>query len=104
MLFCDIIIVTNTKLLTCNLPYKGVYTIGNQVICVSIVNFSPTLYIGEHLHGLYALPSLVDQNLVKITISEVGPLLLEGPESSESPRAYPEYKIAGHNYNVHEGR
>ncbi|KRT82319.1 hypothetical protein AMK59_3942 [Oryctes borbonicus] len=63
----------------------------------------PTLYIGEHLYGLYALPSLVDQNLVKITISEVGPLLLEGPESSESPRAYPEYNIAGHNYNVDGG-
>lgn len=40
---------------------------------------------------------------MKITTSEVGPLLLEGPGSSESPKAYPEYKIPGHNYNLDEG-
>ena len=41
---------------------------------------SPTLYIGQHSHGLYALPSLVD--LTTATISNnIGQLLLEGPLS-----------------------
>lgn len=41
---------------------------------------SPTLYIGQHRHGLYALPSLVD--LTTATISNnIGQLLLEGPLS-----------------------
>ena len=41
-------------------------------------NSSPTLYIGEHSHGLYALPSLVDSSTPTIT-SKAGQLLLEGP-------------------------
>lgn len=42
--------------------------------------YSPTLYIGQHRHGLYALPSLVD--LTTATISNnIGQLLLEGPLS-----------------------
>ncbi|KAJ4444309.1 hypothetical protein ANN_06101 [Periplaneta americana] len=39
----------------------------------------PTLYVGEHLYGLYALPSLVDQNTVTIGPAQTGLLLLEGP-------------------------
>lgn len=41
-------------------------------------DFSPTLYIGEHNHGLYALSSLVDKNTVTISTGH-RPLLLEGP-------------------------
>ena len=40
---------------------------------------SPTLYVGEHRHGLYALPSFVDQNTVTIGPAQTGILLLEGP-------------------------
>ncbi|KAJ8682778.1 hypothetical protein QAD02_018570 [Eretmocerus hayati] len=40
--------------------------------------FFPTLYIGEHQHGLYALPALVDSSTPTIT-SKAGQLLLEGP-------------------------
>ncbi|KAL7301231.1 hypothetical protein TKK_0006195 [Trichogramma kaykai] len=41
----------------------------------------PTLYIGEHRHGLYALPSLSDTSTPTIS-SKSGQLLLEGPLSS----------------------
>lgn len=59
--------------------------------------FSPTLYIGEHVHGLYATRSLVDQNVVTITASDAGPLLLGGPHAPESPKVYQEH-LSGHNY------
>lgn len=39
---------------------------------------SPTLYIGQHRHGLYALPSFVDSTTATIS-SNIGQLLLEGP-------------------------
>lgn len=42
------------------------------------VQLFPTLYIGQHRHGLYALPSLVDLDTTTIS-SNVGHLLLEGP-------------------------
>ncbi|XP_392044.2 serine/threonine-protein kinase/endoribonuclease IRE1 isoform X2 [Apis mellifera] len=46
----------------------------------SDIQLFPTLYIGQHRHGLYALPSLVD--LTTATISNnIGQLLLEGPLS-----------------------
>jgi serine/threonine-protein kinase/endoribonuclease IRE1 len=45
---------------------------------------SPTLYIGEHLHGLYALPSLADQNTVTIGPAQTSTLLLEGPSNLQS--------------------
>jgi hypothetical protein len=45
---------------------------------------SPTLYVGEHLHGLYALPSFVDQNTVTIGPAQTGILLLEGPSHLQS--------------------
>nr|CAD7429336.1 unnamed protein product [Timema monikensis] len=39
-----------------------------------------TLYIGEHRHGLYAFPSLVDTQTPTIAPGQIGgPLLLEGP-------------------------
>ncbi|XP_011300602.1 serine/threonine-protein kinase/endoribonuclease IRE1 [Fopius arisanus] len=44
----------------------------------SDIQLFPTLYIGEHLHGLYALPSLVDSSTATIS-SNSRHLLLEGP-------------------------
>lgn len=41
--------------------------------------YSPTLYIGEHSHGLYALPSFADSSTAKIISSKGARLLLEGP-------------------------
>lgn len=40
--------------------------------------YRQTLYIGEHTHGLYALPSFADSSTVTIT-SKSAHLLLEGP-------------------------
>lgn len=64
--------------------------------------FSPTLYIGEHVHGLYATRSLVDQNVVTITASDSGPLLLGGPHAPESPKIYQGH-LPGHNYWLPKG-
>ncbi|KAG7210888.1 hypothetical protein KM043_012369 [Ampulex compressa] len=47
----------------------------------SDVQLYPTLYIGQHRHGLYALPSLVDSSMVTIS-NKIEHLLLEGPLSS----------------------
>lgn len=44
---------------------------------ISSLKLYPTLYVGEHLHGMYALPSLVDQSTA--TIAHLGLPLLEGP-------------------------
>ena len=45
--------------------------------------------MGEHEHGLYAMPSLVDQQTLTIAPAANGPLLLEGPQNlspnSENP-------------------
>lgn len=45
--------------------------------------YSPTLYVGEHNHGLYALSSLVDKNTITISTGHAQPLLLEGPTETE---------------------
>ncbi|CAG9584465.1 unnamed protein product [Danaus chrysippus] len=50
-----------------------------QGIKNSNIELYPTLYIGEHNHGLYALSSLVDKNTVTISTGHTKPLLLEGP-------------------------
>ena len=42
--------------------------------------FFAALYVGEHEHGLYALPSLVDEQTLTIAPAANGPLLLEGPK------------------------
>ncbi|KOC68783.1 Serine/threonine-protein kinase/endoribonuclease ire-1 [Habropoda laboriosa] len=47
----------------------------------SDIQLFPTLYIGQHRHGLYALPSLVDSTTATIS-SNIGQLLLEGPSLS----------------------
>ncbi|XP_034936103.1 serine/threonine-protein kinase/endoribonuclease ire-1 [Chelonus insularis] len=44
----------------------------------SDIQLFPTLYVGEHRHGLYALPSLVDSSTATIS-SHTGHLMLEGP-------------------------
>ena len=40
-----------------------------------------TLYVGEHQHGLYAMPSLVDKKTLLISPASNGPLMLEGPQN-----------------------
>ncbi|KAJ0177114.1 hypothetical protein K1T71_007123 [Dendrolimus kikuchii] len=45
----------------------------------SNIELYPTLYVGEHNHGLYALSSLVDKNTITISTGHAQPLLLEGP-------------------------
>ncbi|XP_045525951.1 serine/threonine-protein kinase/endoribonuclease IRE1 [Pieris brassicae] len=67
-----------------------------QGIKNSNIELYPTLYIGEHNHGLYALSSLVDKNTVTISTGHSRPLLLEGPTAIQSTEhAYEPYK------NVH---
>jgi hypothetical protein len=41
--------------------------------------------VGEHDHGLYAMPSLVDEQTLTISPSSTGPLLLEGPRNFQIP-------------------
>ena len=41
----------------------------------------PTLYVGEHEHGLFAVPSLVDKETMMI--SPAGYLQIEGPKNQE---------------------
>ncbi len=41
--------------------------------------------MGEHEHGLYAMPSLVDEQTLTIAPSTTGPLLLEGPQNFQMP-------------------
>ena len=45
-----------------------------------------TLYVGEHEHGLFAMPSLVDQETLTISPGSNGPLLLEGPKNFKMPQ------------------
>ncbi|XP_050670962.1 serine/threonine-protein kinase/endoribonuclease IRE1 [Leptidea sinapis] len=52
-----------------------------QGIKNSNIELYPTLYIGEHNHGLYALSSLVDKNTVTISTGQARPLLIDGPTS-----------------------
>ncbi|XP_022905104.2 serine/threonine-protein kinase/endoribonuclease IRE1 [Onthophagus taurus] len=66
---------------------------------LSDMKLYPTIYIGEHPYGLYVLPSLVDQNLVKISASEIGPLVLDGLGNAESPKIYSDFK----NYGISQG-
>lgn len=49
--------------------------------CCCLTNCSQSLYVGEHIHGLYALPALVDKSTK--TISADPPVkLIDGPRSS----------------------
>ncbi|KPJ02718.1 Serine/threonine-protein kinase/endoribonuclease IRE2 [Papilio xuthus] len=80
-----------------------------QGIKNSNIELYPTLYIGEHNHGLYALSSLVDKNTVTISTGYTHPLLLEGPvaeiqASTEAPTYEPfsniHYKLSDLNLHV----
>lgn len=61
----------------------------------------PTLYIGEHMHGLFALPSLIDKNYVSVIGTDNGPLLLGGPHAPDD--VHPEYPLPGYNYRLPDG-
>lgn len=50
-------------------------------------SFSPTLYVGQYPHGLYAIPSLVDELTTTYASPNTGPLLLEGPALPGSTEA-----------------
>ncbi len=41
----------------------------------------PTLYVGEFAHGLFAVPSLVDEQTLLISPARNTPLLIEGPKA-----------------------
>ncbi|XP_068631729.1 serine/threonine-protein kinase/endoribonuclease IRE1 [Battus philenor] len=80
-----------------------------QGIKNSNIELYPTLYIGEHNHGLYALSSLVDKNTVTISTGHSHPLLLEGPvtepqAADEAPNYEPfaniHYKLSDINLHV----
>ena len=43
------------------------------------------MYVGEHEHGLFAMPSLVDEETLTISPGSNGPLLLEGPKNFAVP-------------------
>ena len=49
----------------------------------------PTLYVGEFAHGLFAVPSLVDEQTLLISPARNTPLLIEGPkaETAAAPAA-----------------
>ncbi|XP_049868992.1 serine/threonine-protein kinase/endoribonuclease ire-1 [Pectinophora gossypiella] len=69
-----------------------------QGIKNSNIELYPTLYVGEHNHGLYALSSLVDKNTITISTGHAQPLLIEGPATEklvDSDQRYEPYK------NVH---
>lgn len=61
-------------------PNRWVNYFGYHVV-QSTIYFSPTLYVGEHNHGLYALSSLVDKNTITISTGHTQPLLIEGPST-----------------------
>ncbi|XP_077295002.1 serine/threonine-protein kinase/endoribonuclease IRE1-like [Arctopsyche grandis] len=73
----------------------------------SNIELFPSLYVGEHNHGLYALSSLVDKNTITISSDGPQPLLLEGPvengkdtemKNVNNKNGIPNYK---QNINVH---
>ncbi|XP_063895238.1 serine/threonine-protein kinase/endoribonuclease IRE1-like [Helicoverpa armigera] len=63
-----------------------------QGIKNSNIELYPTLYVGEHNHGLYALSSLVDKNTITISTGHAQPLLLEGPTETEDKSDTPQYE------------
>ena len=53
--------------------------------------------MGEHEQGLYAMPSLVDEQTLTISPNQNGPLLLEGPQNFEVPSEINIDVITGNN-------
>lgn len=52
--------------------------------CRCVSHCSRSLYVGEHIHGLYALPTLIDENTKTIS-SEPAVRLLDGPHDNLNP-------------------
>lgn len=48
--------------------------------------YSPTLYVGEHKHGLYALPTLIGQQSPALPLHP-RPMLIEGPNTTDALNA-----------------
>ncbi|KAJ2946162.1 hypothetical protein O0L34_g5095 [Tuta absoluta] len=78
-----------------------------QGIKNSNIELYPTLYVGEHNHGLYALSSLVDKNTITISTGHTQPLLIEGPadklvetENNYEPFKNVHYKLNDLNLHV----
>lgn len=67
----------------------------------SNIELYPTLYIGEHNHGLYALSSLVDKNTITISTGHA-PLLLEGPSETASNEKSNENNYANVHYKLND--
>lgn len=59
----------------------------------------PTLYVGEHVHGLYAMPSLVDEQTLTIFPTSNGPLLIEGPNGQDNLH---HINIESHHKHIHQ--
>ncbi|CAK1547091.1 unnamed protein product [Leptosia nina] len=73
-----------------------------QGIKNSNIELYPTLYIGEHNHGLYALSSLVDKNTVTISTGHSRPLLLEGPALESETTEKPTYEYKNIHYQLND--
>lgn len=50
------------------------------MIIYLLLHFSPTLYVGEHVHGIYALPSLIHSETAMIKKYPKA-FLIEGPDN-----------------------
>ena len=48
---------------------------------------SPILYVGQSNHGLYAIPSLVDEFTSTFAASHTSRLLIEGPSDDDETKA-----------------
>jgi len=51
------------------------YRIVDCIFAVLLIYFRPTLYIGEHAGGLYALPSLVEEGSPLVEVRTIRYLL-----------------------------
>jgi len=55
----------------------GGFRIVDCVFAVFLIHFRPTLYIGEHAGGLYALPSLVEEGSPLVEVRSLS-IVLKG--------------------------
>lgn len=82
--FFQIPLAIQLHLLLCLFHWYSFYVECNLLMkycCFS--NCSRSLYVGEHIHGVYALPTLVDENTK--TISSEPMKLLDGPNANTNP-------------------
>lgn len=75
---------------------------GGILLNTNRVRLFPTLYIGQHSHGLFAIPSLVDKNHVSVIGTDTGLLLLDGPHGHDN-KANHQYPLPGYNYYLPNG-